>query len=129
MLEALNKKSNLGLTKPYLSKIMLSEEYEKYYGINSHNPNGSRLQSVAMNPAEEVEETSQLYFYISRFIDLRMSEIIPNLTLEEMFNYPRDIVDELLRKCREAIEAKQKLSDIEHRKAQMRAAKNRNGRT
>lgn len=107
----MNTGKDLGLSSQFLSSIALAEEYEKLYGICPHRETGSPLQSVAMMPAELVEPNSQLYMYINRFVDLGVSDAIPNLTLDEFLGYPRDIVEELLRICREKAELKQKLAE------------------
>lgn len=105
---------------PYLSSIALAEEYEKAYGICNHSPTGSKLQSVAQHPAERVEPNTQLYMYINRFIDLEVSKTVPNLTLSEFLSYPREIVEELLRKCRERIERQLRLEAHAETKSKIR---------
>lgn len=115
--DRLNTQTKLGFTNPYLSNILLTEAYEKEYDICKHEPNGPRLQSVAIMPAERVEPNSQLYSYINRFIDLKVDQIVPNITLTEFLSFPRDIVEELLRKGREKVEQESRLAIVAKQKA------------
>lgn len=121
--DKINKADDLKVSAPYAATLMLTEEYEKANGITQSS---SPLELVTMKSAELVEPNSQLYSYIERIIDLKVTEVVQNCSVFDILNQPREIVELLLRKCR--VEAERRARLAEHAENKAKINKHRAGR-
>lgn len=92
--------------------MFMRDMYESHYGIYNHLSQTIRrpLASVAMHPAEEINEGSLLENTFKVFIEAKIGEIA-KISLLEYLELPTDIAKMLLEQCQAAAKRTSNLVD------------------
>lgn len=94
------------VTDPIDVRIMLIEAYETVYGICDHDSEGldDPLALVSMHPKEDTATYGRLYGELMRFSKEESFRDMWGLSIMELLELPKDVVDEMYRITREAQE-------------------------
>lgn len=113
------------VTDPMEVKILLLEAYETVYGICDHDNEGydDPLALVAMHPKEDTATYSRLYGELMRFAKEETFREMWGLSIVELLDLPKDVVDEMYRITREALEDKASQGESISRKMMREAQK------
>ena len=97
--------SEATVTDPIAIKILLMEAYETVYELCDHDGAAydNPLSLVTMHPKEDTSTYSRLYGELMRFSREETFRDMWGLSIIELLQLPKDVVDEMYRITREAI--------------------------
>ena len=106
------------VSDPIAIQILLMEAYETVYGICDHDGAAydNPLSVVSMHPKEDTSTYSRLYGELMRFANEELFREMWGVSILEVLEMPKDVVDEMYRITRDVMEVRNQNGESMSRK-------------